>query len=157
MSAARSDCMYRACSYNLHSTDSRISTWVKYRLRCNFIRLFSSFIQYNALRSSSIVCLGICDASRQGTGSFNWPSHHKTSPVHRVTSPTPPSWNCGPVHYFAGWDLLDSWIHLLVPSNDPSQWTYRVACSNKGHLLTMTTITSKDWVNNVHQLLVNNV
>ena len=37
MFAARSDCMYRACSYNLHSTNSRILTWVQYRLRHIFI------------------------------------------------------------------------------------------------------------------------
>ena len=88
---------------------------------------------------------------------YNQPSHHKTSHVHGLTSLTPPSKYCGPMHYFAGWDWLDGWIHLLVSSNDPSQWTHRVAYSDKGHPLTLTTITSKDWVNNVHQLLVNNV
>ena len=40
----------------------------------------------------------------EALAAYNQPSHHKTSPVHGVTSPTLPLWYCGPVHYFAGWD-----------------------------------------------------
>ena len=160
MSTVRSDCMYCACLYNLHSTNSQISTWVRYWLRRIFIPLFSSLMRFNALWRLFIMSLGICDSSHWGTVTYNQPTHHKIFPVHGVTKPTLALWYCEPVHYFADSDWFDSWTHLLIPSNNPSQWTDRKTCRLKGcqnQTLMLNTITSNDWVNSVHQLLVNNV
>ena len=32
---------------------------------------------------------------------YNQPTHHKTFVVHRITKPTPISWYCEALHYFA--------------------------------------------------------
>ena len=86
---------------------------------------------------------------------YNQLTHHKTFPVHGVTKPTPTSWYCEPLHYFANSNQMDSWTHLPIPSNNPSQWTHHKAYSCKGcqnQTLTLNTMTSNDWVNSVHQL-----
>ena len=39
---------------------------------------------------------------------YNQPTHHKTFPIHGVIKPTPVSWYCEPLHYFADSNRLDS-------------------------------------------------
>ena len=44
----------------------------------------------------------------EALATYNQPTHHKTFPFHGVTKPTPTSWYCEPLHYFADLDRLDS-------------------------------------------------
>ena len=44
----------------------------------------------------------------EALATYNQPTHHKTFPIHGVTKPTPVSWYCEPLHYFADLDPLDS-------------------------------------------------
>lgn len=128
MSPVRSDCMY-AWSYNLHSTNSQISVWIKYRFRHIFIQLFSALIRFHYLRSPSIVSL----ASKLQVNKALASTPRKTYRFHELTKFTPASLYCEPMDYFTNWNQLNNGTYLPMPSNNPSLWTHHSACKlNKG-------------------------
>ena len=108
MFAARSDCMYHAYSYNLHSINSQISTWAQYRLDVSsfdYYILLCGLVLYE-LHQSYLLASAMRVAKALAT--YNQPNHHKTFPIHGVTKPTPTSWYCELLHYFADLDRLNS-------------------------------------------------
>ena len=160
MGSVRSDCMYCACLYNLHSTDSQIFELgpISIKMYLHSIIFFSYVVQCFTKFIDRVSWHLQCESAR------HWQLITNQLIIkyflHGVTKPTSASWYCKPLHYFTDSDQLDSWIYLPVPSNDPSQWTHRKAYRCKGchnQTLTLNTITSNDQVSSVHQLSVNNV